>query len=156
MVGGWADAAGQPSGTVMRHIGERSEKEGWFVSKKARCAHACTHGISQGFHQVQLAPAYYLSIHPLIFFSRHHLPYPSGHTLFLLSFLHFSSCPSTFSSSQISPSPFLSQTFLISHLCRSSPPPLYFTSGALVRAVSPRRAPRARKHPPVTPRYQKK
>lgn len=115
MVGGWADAAGQPSGTVMRHISERSEKEGWCFSKKACCAHVCTRAIFQAFHQlVQIGSAYYLSIFlplstfPLLFLA----PSP-----FLpLYFFHF--LPLSFSSSPISLSPFLSQSILISHLCR--------------------------------------
>lgn len=64
-MGGWADAAGQPSGTVMRHISERSEKEGWCFSKKACCAHVCTRAIFQAFHQlVQVLLNIFLSFYP--------------------------------------------------------------------------------------------
>lgn len=114
MVGGWADAAGQPSGTVMRHISERSEKEGWCFSKKACCAHVCTRAIFQAFHQlVQIGSAYYLST-PL------HIPFTlSCSSLLFLPFCFFlPALPLSFSSSPISLSPFLSQSILISHLCR--------------------------------------
>lgn len=150
-MGGWADAAGQPSGTVMRYISERSEKEGWCFSKKACCAHVCTRAIFQAFHQlVQIGSAYYLSIFlPLSRFPFLSCSFP------VPSSLLFPPCPSTcflvISDITLSLSVSIHPHFPSVSL---SPPPLQFTSGALVRAVSPRQAPRARKHPLVTPCYQ--
>lgn len=110
MVGGWADAAGQPSGTVMRHISERSEKEGWCFSKKACCAHVCTRAIFQAFHQlVQIGSAYYLSIFlplstfPLLFLAPLYFSFLSAFSSlpfhFLSRHLQYSSLPFCFNPS---------------------------------------------------------
>lgn len=116
---GWAEVVGvwvcsrTAKWTVMRHMSEGREKEGWYFSREA-CSSTkhCSHIRSSHFylHVQHIGPTHYIYIKPLIFFTRflpclRFSPLPFPLTPSLLPFpLSFPSLPPTFPLS-LSPPP---------------------------------------------------